>query len=153
MAEWFYGESGQQSGPIDDSGLNALIASGRIGPAVLLWREGMPNWLTLDQLRANGAIYLTTPPQFYGHGMMPSTTSALAITSLVLGIIGLVTCMVFLGIPAVICGHLSMSQIANSPIPMSGRGMAITGLVCGYIGVLILLSFISMMILPFALRP
>ena len=153
MAEWFYGENGQQLGPIEDSGLHTLIASGQIGAATLLWREGMPRWLTLDQLRAEGGIYLTTTPQVGIPGMMHPTTSGLAITSLVCGIVGLVTCMVFVGIPAVICGHMALSQIANSPTPMVGRGMAFAGLVCGYIGVLIMLSFIAMMIVAFVNSP
>ncbi len=150
MAQWFYGENGQQLGPIEDAGLHALVASGQIGPATLLWREGMPKWLMLDQLRAEGGIYLTTSPQFMGSGMMNPTTSGLAITSLVCGIVGLVTCTLIPGIPAVICGHLAMSQIANSPTPMVGRGMALAGLVCGYLLVLIMLSFIVMMIFLFA---
>jgi Domain of unknown function (DUF4190)/GYF domain 2 len=136
-------------GPIDDAGLNALVATGQIGPATLLWREGMPRWLTLDQLRADGGLYLATSPQFIGPGMMNPTTSGLAITSLVCGIVGLVTCLLFPGIPAVICGHLAMNQIANSPTPMVGRGMALAGLVCGYLSVLMLLSFIVTMIFSF----
>ncbi|MES2923272.1 MAG: DUF4190 domain-containing protein [Verrucomicrobiota bacterium] len=150
MAQWFYGDNGQQMGPIDDAGLNTLVATGQIGPATLLWREGMPRWLTLDQLRAEGGIYLTTAPQFIGHGMMNPATSGLAIASLVCGIVSLVTCLVFIGIPAVICGHLAMNQIANSPTPMVGRGMALAGLVCGYLSVLIMLSFIVTVIFSFA---
>jgi hypothetical protein len=150
MAQWFYGENGQQTGPIEDAGLHSLVASGQIGPATLLWREGMSRWLTLDQLRAEGGIYLTTSPQFVGLGMLNPTTSGLAITSLVCGIVGLVTCLLIPGIPAVICGHMAMSQIANSPTPMVGRGMALGGLVCGYLSVLMLLSFIVMMIFAFS---
>ncbi len=150
MAQWFYGENGQQAGPIEDAGLHALVAAGQIGPGTLLWREGMPRWLTLDQLRADGGIYLTTPPRLAGPGMMNPTTSGLAIASLVCGIVGLVTCMLIPGIPAVICGHLAMNQIANSPTPMVGRGMALAGLVCGYLAVLMLLSFIVTMTFSFA---
>ena len=140
-------------GPIDDSGLHTLVATGQIGAGTLLWREGMPRWLTLDQLRADGGIYLTTTPQFGGPGMMHPTTSGLAITSLVCGIVGLVTCMVFIGIPAVICGHMALSQIANSPTPMVGRGMAFAGLICGYLAVFMMLSFIAMMTFAFVNQP
>lgn len=150
MAQWFYGENGQQLGPIDESGLHALIASGQIGPATLLWREGLPGWRSLDQLRADGGIYGSAAPQFIGHGMINPPTSGLAITSLVCGIVSLVTCLVFVGIPAVICGHMAMSQIANSPTPVAGRGMALAGLVCGYLSVLIMLSFAAMMIFSVA---
>ena len=153
MAQWFYGENGQQMGPVEDSGLHALVASGQIGPATVLWREGMPHWLTLDQLREEGGIYLTTSPQFASYGMINPPTSGLAITSLVCGIVGLVTCLIFLGIPAVICGHMAMSQIANSRTPMVGRGMAMAGLVCGYLSVLLMLSFLSILVFSFASRP
>ena len=150
MVQWFYGENGQQAGPIDESGLHALIASGQIGPATLLWREGLPGWRSLEQLRADGGIYLSTAPQFAGYGMINPPTSGLAIASLVCGIVSLVTCMVIVGIPAVICGHMAMSQIANSPTPVAGRGMALAGLVCGYLSVLMLLSFAVMMIFAVA---
>ncbi len=153
MAQWFYGENGQQRGPIEDSGLHTLIASGQIGATTLLWHEGMPRWLTLDQLRAEGGICLTNSPQLGSPGMMHPTTSGLAIASLVCGIVGLVTCMVFLGIPAVICGHMALSQLANSPTPMVGRGTAFAGLICGYVGILMTLSFIATMIFAFANPP
>ena len=154
MVQWFYGENGQQAGPIDESGLHTLIASGGIRPSTMLWREGLPGWRTLDQLRADGGIFfLSTTPQFTGYGMLNPPTSGLAIASLVCGIVSLVTCMVFVGIPAVICGHMAMSQIANSATPTGGRGMALSGLVCGYLSVLIMLSFLGMMIFAVASQP
>lgn len=153
MFEWFYGDGGQQVGPIDESALHALIASGRIGPATLLWREGMPKWMSLGELNAAGGIYLSTAPQFPGAGMMNPVTSGLAITSLICGIVGLATCLVFMGIPAVICGHLAMRQIENAPALVVGRGMAMAGLVCGYLSLLIMLSFFAMMIFAMVSHP
>lgn len=86
-------------------------------------------------------------------GMMNPTTSGLSIASLVFGICGLISCMVFLGIPAVVLGHLAMSQITSSPVPMVGRGMALAGLVCGYLACLMLLGFCGMLLLPLVFRP
>lgn len=61
-------------------------------------------------------------------------TNGLAITSLVLGIIGF-TCMgIITALPAIICGHVSLSQIKRSEGRETGQGMAITGLVLGYVG-------------------
>ncbi|MES2439428.1 MAG: DUF4190 domain-containing protein [Verrucomicrobiota bacterium] len=153
MVQWYYGENGQQAGPVTESDLSALIASGRIGPMTLLWREGMPRWLTLSQISAEGGLLSAQSPQFMGYNMMNPTTSGYAIASLVCGIVGLVSCLVFVGIPAVICGHLAMNQIANSRSMVVGRGMALTGLVCGYLCVLIMLSFVTMMIFGIASRP
>ena len=73
----------------------------------------------------------TTPP---GLPSRPKT-SALAIWSLVLGIVGMMPCLgVFTAIPAVICGHTGMSKIRNSGGTLTGEGMAIAGLITGYIG-------------------
>ena len=66
-------------------------------------------------------------------GMMQttqSTTSGLAIASMVLGILW----VFFIGsILAVIFGHVALSQIKKSGGSVRGRGMAIAGLVLGYI--------------------
>jgi uncharacterized RDD family membrane protein YckC len=42
--DWFYADSGRQSGPIDDAGLARLVAAGTIRPETLVWRAGMANW-------------------------------------------------------------------------------------------------------------
>src|ERR1041384_8213637 len=68
-----------------------------------------------------------------------SKTSALAITSLVLGILGVVFTLVCLGvvfaIPAVICGHIACSRIGRSAGQLGGQGLAIAGFICGYAGI------------------
>ena len=61
-------------------------------------------------------------------------TCALAVWSLVLGILSLLCCGMFAGIPAVICGHMAQSRIKNSGGTLGGDGLAIGGLVTGYIG-------------------
>jgi len=62
-------------------------------------------------------------------------TSALAIWSLVLGILSIVMCLgIFSGIPAVICGHMAHSRIKKSGGTEGGGGMAIAGLITGYVG-------------------
>jgi hypothetical protein len=58
-------------------------------------------------------------------------TSGLAIASLVCGIVSLL-CGLFLGIPAVICGHMALKRI-KAGRSSGGNGMAIAGLVMGYI--------------------
>lgn len=153
MQQWYYGVNGQQIGPVTEAELTALVASGRITPATLLWREGMPGWLTFSQLHSQGGVYPGQVPQFMGYNMMNPTTSGYAIASLVCGIVGLVTCLVFVGIPAVICGHMAMHQIANSRSMVIGRGMALTGLVLGYLCVLIMLSFGGLMVFSIAKHP
>jgi hypothetical protein len=64
-------------------------------------------------------------------------TSAAAIWSLVLGILGLMCFGLFSGIPAIICGHVARSNVKNSQGALSGEGMALAGLILGYVGTVI----------------
>ncbi len=137
MNQWFYGESGHQQGPVDDAGFAKLVAEGGIDATTLVWRQGMPGWLPYAQASAAGWMMAQAQP--LTPGMMPPRTSSLAIVSLVLGVVGFVTCILPLGIGAVICGHLALNEIAKSQVPMMGRGMAISGLICGYLAGLLLL--------------
>ena len=64
----------------------------------------------------------------------PRQTSALAITSLVSGILGW-TLLPFLGsIAAVICGHMARAEIRRDP-NIDGDGMAVAGLVLGWVSI------------------
>ncbi len=72
-------------------------------------------------------------------------TSALAIWSLVLGILSLVCCTIFAAIPGVICGHKALSRIKQSSGGLSGQGLATAGLITGYIGIALTILFIPLM--------
>ena len=66
-------------------------------------------------------------------------TAGIAITSLVLGILGLLTIWVCVGvlfaIPAVICGHIGYARVAKSGGALSGSGVALAGLITGYLSI------------------
>lgn len=68
----------------------------------------------------------------------PSTrkTSGLAITSLVLGLLGL-CCPIFLSLPAIICGHIARGRIKKSAGAEEGGGLALAGLILGYISLVL----------------
>ncbi len=55
------------------------------------------------------------------------TNSGMAITSLILGIVGV-------SLLAVVFGHIARSQIAKSGGFLTGDGMAMAGLILGYLG-------------------
>jgi prepilin-type processing-associated H-X9-DG protein len=67
--------------------------------------------------------------------------SSLAIWSLVLGILSTLLFCLFLGLPAIICGHLALGKIRASGNRLQGRGQAIAGLVMGYLGVFLTILF------------
>ena len=163
MAEWFYGKEGQQYGPIDEVTLSARIATGEIGPADLVWTEGMDSWKPLQEVRdltpgvgdsrsQDPGSQPPGPPQSpyappvaglegasYTPGPSLPVTNGLSIASMICGILSLILfCFcggVWLGIPAVICGHLSLNQLNAPGNQQGGRGMAIAGLICGYLGI------------------
>lgn len=173
VKDWYYGKSGQQYGPIDESTLRARIATGEVGRNDLIWCEGMPVWLPLrempeffesaapppmpepSELPDGGSLDSSSPYATPVSGLMGghpgagpalSKTNSLAIASLVCGILSLVTfCFcggLFFGLPAVICGHMSMGQIKSGKQQQDGHGLALAGLICGYIGLGIFLLMI-----------
>ena len=73
-------------------------------------------------------------------------TSALAIWSLVLGILSLFCLTIFAAIPGVICGHKALSKIKRSDGSLSGKGLAIAGLITGYLGIAWAIIFIPLMV-------
>src|SRR5215813_9546938 len=99
------------------------------------------------RLRADAAFcsscgqVLQSPGQPPMPGVMTSGTaytttesSSKAIASMILGILSLF-CSIIAGIPAIILGHLSLSQVKKSGGRISGEGMAMTGLILGYVSV------------------
>ena len=77
------------------------------------------------------------------HGYQaPPSADGFAITSMVLGIIAVLTCYfgIILGTVAVIFGHISLSKMKKDP-KLGGKGMAIAGLATGYVGIAISLVF------------
>lgn len=145
---WYYSKNSTQLGPVPFEELRSRLAAGEITPSDRVWREGMKDWAaisTVEELRpmlstasvTGGDTPYTAPttytPMPYPAAVAP--TSGLAIASMVCGIVGLVACMMIpgvLSIAAVICGHLAISKIRNSPVPIGGKGMAIAGLATGY---------------------
>ncbi len=50
MSEWYYSEAGQQRGPVGLEEIAGKISRGQIGGGDLVWREGMPDWLSVSNV-------------------------------------------------------------------------------------------------------
>ena len=79
-------------------------------------------------------------------------TAGIAITSLVLGIVGLLTIWLcglgaLCAIPAVICGHIGYARVTKSGGALAGRGLALAGLITGYISIALLVAIIPISLL------
>lgn len=70
--------------------------------------------------------------------IQPKQKKALAIASLVFGIIG--GSLSTLSIPAIICGHIALVKIKKDSRAYGGRGMAIAGLIFGYFGLVLAIA-------------
>lgn len=76
-------------------------------------------------------------------------TNALAVVSLVCGILGW-TLLPFLGsLIAIVCGHMARSEIRRSQGMQEGDGMAVAGLVMGYLAIGLSLLALAAIILFF----
>lgn len=53
---WHYADHGKQVGPVTDEQLFQLFQTGRINADTLVWREGLPDWVTFHQATANMPI-------------------------------------------------------------------------------------------------
>lgn len=89
---------------------------------------------------------MTTPYTPYAGPTGVPKTEGLAVFSLVLGILSLIACSIFAGIPAVICGHMSRSRISGSNGALGGAGLALTGLILGYLSVALLVGIVVMFV-------
>ncbi len=58
---WYYAEAGGRVGPVSEDEFQALVASGRISPETLVWKQGLPEWVAYgDYVQATGAGRLPT---------------------------------------------------------------------------------------------
>ena len=75
--------------------------------------------------------------------LMPvSTTSATAVWSFVLSLFSLFCFGLLTSIPAIICGHVSVSKINQSRGRLTGKGLAVAGLVIGYLSTILWLGVV-----------
>jgi hypothetical protein len=72
---WFYTSNGTQSGPITQQELAAKVQSGEVRGTDLIWKEGMSDWLPLNQVPGFSGGVVNTPSQF---GMPMAQPSAYA---------------------------------------------------------------------------
>ncbi|MEO5936076.1 MAG: DUF4190 domain-containing protein [Terriglobales bacterium] len=94
------------------------------------------------------------PPNVPGAPSANAETDGKAVASLILGILALTILSILAGIPAVILGHVSRSNIKKSMGRLKGEGMALAGLIMGYLSLLIIpfILIIAAIAIPNLLR-
>jgi hypothetical protein len=150
------GSDGKEYGPVKLDRIRQWVAEGRVKAQTQVQAAGTEGWKKATELPEINALLTAraampgtsselSPPPPCGPGL---PRNGLAVTSLVLGILSLVTC-VLTGVPAIICGHIALARARRDPGQYGGPGMALAGLILGYVS-LVLLPFIilSGMLLP-----
>ena len=98
------------------------------------------------------------PPPMPGGPGMPGgyaqpQNNQKALWSMILGILGLVCCGLFAGVPALILGNMATKEIDNSGGMQTGRGMARAGVILGVISIVwSVISFILLVSGVFDIR-
>ena len=120
--EYYYTDQNNQThGPVSIDQLRAITNSGALNSSSMICAVGNQQWSPITTI-----IPTVAPPA-------GTNTEPLAIWSFVMSLLGLICCGVFLAIPAVVCGHMALSNIKKRP-QLGGKGLAIAGLIIGYVG-------------------
>jgi prepilin-type processing-associated H-X9-DG protein len=137
-------DNGQEYGPVSADTMRGWIREGRAHARTRVKVEGAADWRLLGELPEFSAMLRTPtgPPVSSGSGK----TSAMAITSLVLGVLGLVSCGVT-SLIGLILGIVSLVKINKSRGELRGAGLAIAGIVVSAV-LLLLLPIQAALILP-----
>ena len=127
--QWYWGVGGQKNGPVSLPQLQAMMRAGQLGPQVMVWTEGMPEW-------AQAASLPVLHQQTYGQAdggalnlLLPmGPQSGLAIAAGYCGLVGLIF---GLAAPAgIILGFFALRDLNRNP-QKRGKGRAWTGIILG----------------------
>ena len=62
MIQWYYADAQRQRhGPVEDRDIRALYQRGELNAQTLVWREGLPEWASLESLSEELALHTTAP--------------------------------------------------------------------------------------------
>ena len=141
------GGDGREYGSVTADQLRQWIADGRANVQTRMRIEGATEWKSLAefpefQAALQGAAPPSLPPA------APPKMSSMAVTSLVLGILGIVTCGLT-ALVGLILGLVAMAKVKSSGGTLRGGGLALAGTIVSGI----FLFFIPLMILPAMLLP
>jgi prepilin-type processing-associated H-X9-DG protein len=146
------GHDQKQYGSVTEAQLRQWIADGRVNAQTLVQVEGATEWKTLAEIPEFQAALTSSAPPSLTPAMPSAATAAppkmsgMAVTSLVLGILGILTC----GITALfglILGIIAMVKVKNSGGKLKGGGLALAGTIVSGI-FLFMLPIFAAMLLP-----
>ena len=144
------GTDQREYGPVTGEVVRQWIAQGRVHAQTQAQAEGDTAWRPLAEFpEFTDALATGRPPPVPVSTGRPAAgqQSGMAITSLVLGILSLFTCLIT-GIPAIITGHIAHSRARRQPGQFGGAGFAVAGLVMGYLSIAATFLMLPALLLP-----
>jgi hypothetical protein len=137
----------KEYGPVTGEQLRQWILEGRIGAQTKVQIEGGAEWKLLTEVpELEEALRNRVPPLPATPPPVPSKTCGLAVTSLVLGVMGVFTC----GLTALfglVLGIIAMVKVSNSRGALRGGGIALAGVIVSGI-FLFMIPIYAAMLLP-----
>ena len=139
------GSDGKEYGPVSADALRQWVQQGRANGQTPIQPTGATDWKPLASFPEFAPIFAAPPPGMTaaigGTPIGNAPTSGLAISSLVMGILGFATC----GLSAIltaplglIFGFMGMSRIKSSDGRLKGHGIALAGVIVSGVSVVTL---------------
>ncbi|MGD0650124.1 MAG: DUF4190 domain-containing protein [Verrucomicrobiia bacterium] len=137
------GPDGKEYGPVTAEQMRQWVDEGRANAQTQVLAEGDVEWRPLSMFAElvgeaeaslhEGESTMSAP------AVIQSKTSGMAITGMVMGILGIVTCYcgLLFALLGVIFSGVAISQINKNPAHLTGKGMAIAGLVTSIVALAI----------------
>jgi hypothetical protein len=141
------GADGKEYGPVTGEVLRQWITEGRANAHTKVKPEDGADWLLLASVPEFEAVFAASPgaPPPLAAPPAEVKTSGMAITSLVLGILGLCGITAVAGL---ILGIIALVKINRSSGRLSGQGLAIAGICVSGFMLLFSIPFMAAMTLP-----
>ena len=77
--QWYYMRAGKQSGPVSAAELKRMASCGHLSPTDMVWKEGMPNWVSAEKLKGLFAAPVASVPSApFGSSRAPLATQIVA---------------------------------------------------------------------------
>lgn len=168
--QWYYGKGQERAGPFGDAELHGFIASGRVAPETLVWRDGFAAWTPaarvpeLTTAFAQRPTAMPVPPVSPGPLQSPQYAEGGGVSSIIpyrnghalagyyCGIFSLVPVFgLVLGPVALVLGVLGLKN-ANRDPAAKGKGHAWVAIILGSITTLGHLAFGILVVAAMARR-
>jgi type II secretory pathway pseudopilin PulG len=139
----------KEYGPVTGEQLQKWITDNRVHARTQVRVEGATGWQSLSEIpEFQAALKSATPPTGspVAAPVTPLKTSGMAVTSLVLGILGMFTCGIT-ALAGLILGIVAMLKVKNSGGRLGGGGLALAGTIVSGI-FLLMIPILAAMMLP-----